>query len=663
MTENMKNSRNRKRMIALELALTILVPVFTYIFAKAMSFYEIFQMDKTFISIIVLVICLMWFINRRIREMKQTEDILTLTKAIKGWRIWIRIFVMLFFFSVLILLDEVMDLPHNLLGAMPSSINWVEVVIEIVIINCIGLYVFVKFYHSVTKCKQTEYALDKSEGKLNAMLQSIGDHISMMDKDLNIIWANDIAKEIFGNDIIGKKCYKVFHGKEKPCDDGNCLTIKAFRDGNVHEHDTQVIDKNGKILYFHCTANVALRDKNGNPTAVIEISRDITERMKGEDALHESEKFSMELIECMTDGFAILDAKGVHIDVNPALCKMTGFMREELIGVGPPHPYWSEDEFENIKEAFAKTIHGEFSDFELNFQRKNGERFPVIVSPSQIKDAKGNVISNFATIKDITEWKKAEAERERLLETLETKTKELEQIVYVFSHDLRSPLVNIQGFSKELEYAIEDLKALMRSEDVPRNIRMHFDSTTEDDISDSLGYIQSSIIKMDALLNGLLKLSRLGRNALEIKKLNMNLMIKTILDDFEFQIKENEVGVEISDLPSCLGDTTQMNLIFSNLISNALKYLDPKRAGIIKVSGYIEGYRSVYCIEDNGVGIAPEHHEKIFELFHQLYPDESAGDGLGLTIVKRILDRHFGKIWLESERGKGSKFFVSLPGA
>jgi len=123
----------------------------------------------------------------------------------------------------------------------------------------------------------------QSQEKLDAMISSIPDHISMMDKDLNIVWANDIAKKIFGDDLIGRKCYEAYHGRKEPCVPYPCLTLKAFKDGKVHEHDTDVIDKDGKKVYFHCTANVALRNEKGEPEAVIEISRDITDLVKAEE--------------------------------------------------------------------------------------------------------------------------------------------------------------------------------------------------------------------------------------------------------------------------------------------------------------------------------------------------------------------------------------------
>jgi PAS domain S-box-containing protein len=178
-----------------------------------------------------------------------------------------------------------------------------------------GIVAGIELIRDITEWRQAEEALRESEEKLSAMLLSIADHMSMMDKDLNIIWANDIAKKIFGDNIVGKKCYEAYHRRKEPCEPYPCLTLKAFQDGKVHEHETQVIDKDGNIIYFHCTANAALRDKEGTPTAVIEISRDITAHKKLEGQLLQAQK--MEAVGQLAGGIA-------H-DFNNILTAIIGF--------------------------------------------------------------------------------------------------------------------------------------------------------------------------------------------------------------------------------------------------------------------------------------------------------------------------------------------------
>lgn len=257
----------------------------------------------------------------------------------------------------------------------------------------------------------------------------------------------------------------------------------------------------------------------------------------------------------------------------------------------------------------------------------------------------------------------AMAEQQRLMAELADKNKELEQVVYVTSHDLRSPLVNIQGFSRELNYSIDELISLLRSEEMPAHVKEKFAFILEEDVPDSLKYILSSTAKMDSLLSGLLKLSRVGRTATTMGDIDMNELIAEINNAFEFHFKDAGVAFTVDNLPSCFGNNDELNQMFSNLVSNSLKYLDPKRPGKISITGRREKDKVTYCIEDNGIGIEKEHQKKIFEIFHRLNPDDSQGEGLGLTIVNKIVSRHNGKIWVESEPGKGSRFFISLPAA
>jgi signal transduction histidine kinase len=141
----------------------------------------------------------------------------------------------------------------------------------------------------------------------------------------------------------------------------------------------------------------------------------------------------------------------------------------------------------------------------------------------------------------------------------------------------------------------------------------------------------------------------------------MNELIASILQAQAFQAQEAGVTVEVEPLPNCLGDSTLINQVFSNLVDNACKYRSPKRPGRIRISAKPDGKQVVYRVQDNGIGITPEHQPKIFEIFHRLDPAHSPGEGLGLTIAQRILERHNGKLWVESQLGQGSSFFVALP--
>jgi signal transduction histidine kinase len=168
---------------------------------------------------------------------------------------------------------------------------------------------------------------------------------------------------------------------------------------------------------------------------------------------------------------------------------------------------------------------------------------------------------------------------------------------------------------------------------------------------------------MDSLLSGLLDVCRLNQAAVKIEPVDMDAMMAGVAASMGYQIEKADVKVDIEQLPHCLGDTSQINRVFTNLLTNALKFLPESRPGHIRIHGRNQGNQSIYCVEDNGIGIAPEHLEKIFEIFYQLEPENRQGEGIGLAIVKRIIDRHNGKVWAESKPGAGSKFFVAFPGA
>ena len=158
-----------------------------------------------------------------------------------------------------------------------------------------------------------------------------------------------------------------------------------------------------------------------------------------------------------------------------------------------------------------------------------------------------------------------------------------------------------------------------------------------------------------------MQVAKAGTMPITMQKLDMNALLADIAANYQFRLIESGGTLTIEPLPDCRGDADQITQVFSNLIGNAIKYREPKRPLQIHVHASAEEGKVTYCVEDNGKGIDAAHHDKIFDLFTRLDPEAAEGEGIGLTIVKRMVERHGGKIWVNSEVGKGSKFFVTLP--
>ena len=376
--------------------------------------------------------------------------------------------------------------------------------------------------------------------------------------------------------------------------------------------------------------------------------------------MRESEGRIKSILRAAPIGIGVV-ANRVILQVNRRMCEMVGYSEAELVGKDSRMIYESDDDYNHVgKVKYDQIKKKGTGTVETRFKRKDGKVIEVLISstPLDLNDLSAGITF---TALDITERKRIEQERERLNQKLLKKNKELEQIIYATSHDLRSPLVNIQGFSKELNYSVDELISDLSVNDIPKNIKKKISNILEQEIPESMKFIGDSITKMDLLLSGLLRLSRIGREEIHLERLDMTELISSVVNNFEFLIKEKNIRVEIERLPECMGDKSQINQVFSNLLDNAIKYLKNDISGVIEFSGFKKKDQIVYCVEDNGIGISGNDHEKIFGFFYQADPDKSLGEGLGLTIVNRIIERHNGKVWVESQAGKGSKFCVSLP--
>lgn len=381
-----------------------------------------------------------------------------------------------------------------------------------------------------------------------------------------------------------------------------------------------------------------------------------------EAALRDSEERIRAILQTAVEGIITIDERGIIESVNPAVEKLFGYDSNEMVGQNVrmlmPSPY--REEHDGYMDNYHRTGHAKIIGIgrEVVGQRKDGSVFPMDLSVGEVQLAGARMYTGI--VRDITPRKQVEEQLGEMARTLEEKNRELEAIVYVASHDLRSPLVNIQGFSKELARSCHRVRDLIAAQGEPR-AREELEQILEREVPEAIDFILAGVNKIDTLLAGLLRFSRLGRAALYIERVNMDELLANVLQSTEFQIKQARASIQLDPLPPCKGDVVQLTQVFSNLIDNALKYRDPNRPLRIEITGSQEKGRSLYSVKDNGIGIALEHQHRIFEIFHRLNPSASEGEGLGLTIAQRSMERQNGKLTLESVPGGGSTFFVSLP--
>lgn len=268
-----------------------------------------------------------------------------------------------------------------------------------------------------------------------------------------------------------------------------------------------------------------------------------------------------------------------------------------------------------------------------------------------------------SVVADVTERRRALREIQKLNQDLVDKNREMENFLYVTSHDLRSPLVNIQGFSQNLaEYfsVIKSEPALRAG--AGRGEAMV--SLLDEKIPVALDFIAQSVAKMDRLITALLRLSRLGRVPACPQKVDMNALMRQILSCFSYEAEKAGAELVCGDLPPCLADREDLNQLFSNVLENALKYRHPDRPPRVEITGRLEAGRAVYEVRDNGLGIDNSQTEKIWRLFYRVDPSASAaGDGVGLSLVKTLVAKNGGKAGVTSEPGEWSLFRLEFPAA
>jgi signal transduction histidine kinase len=247
---------------------------------------------------------------------------------------------------------------------------------------------------------------------------------------------------------------------------------------------------------------------------------------------------------------------------------------------------------------------------------------------------------------------------------LAQKNEENETFVYSVSHDLRSPLVNLQGFSQELTLVGKDIQDVLSDAAVPEAVQQRGLALLNGDMKGSIQFIQAGVVRLSHIIDALLQLSRVGRVEYHMQLVELNQVVARVVASMHSSIVERGATVTVADLPPVWGDPTATEQVFANLIGNALNYLDPRRPGVVHVGSTAAkpgGSGHTYFVQDNGLGIAELHRVKLFHAFQRLHPGAAKGEGMGLTFVRRIVERHGGTIWVESTVDVGSTFFVALP--
>ncbi|HEX5056247.1 MAG TPA: hybrid sensor histidine kinase/response regulator [Gammaproteobacteria bacterium] len=247
-------------------------------------------------------------------------------------------------------------------------------------------------------------------------------------------------------------------------------------------------------------------------------------------------------------------------------------------------------------------------------------------------------------------------------EILKENNRELESFAYIASHDLRAPLINIKGFASELKHAIDDLTPLLKkySDKMQPGERASVTGLLSKNIPQALGFIQSSADKMNTLISALLQYSRLGKRKLAYEKIDANELVRRCIETIQHQIRSSGARVIAEPLPEIIADRLSIEQVFSNLLDNSIKYLDPRRAGEIRIAAMEDKKGTIFSVTDNGVGIAEDDAQKVFEIFRR-GAVSAPGEGIGLANTRAIVRRHDGDVWFESVHGKGSTFFFNIP--
>ncbi|MDP3564915.1 MAG: PAS domain S-box protein, partial [Methanoregula sp.] len=385
-----------------------------------------------------------------------------------------------------------------------------------------------------------------------------------------------------------------------------------------------------------------IRTSSGEPEGRLILLQDVTEQRQVEEALRQSEEKYREFFTTSRDCVFITSISGEWIDFNDTAMEMFGYDNRQEFGQRPV-----QDLYDRVEERTRFTAliakEGYVREYPVRLKRKDGTGIDTLITAVPLRNPDGSPKAFVGSIRDITDRKRAEEQREILIRELSQKNTELDRFTYTVSHDLKSPLITIRGFLGLLEDDIKTADPVQVQKDIDR--------------------ISSAAEKMERLITTLLELSRSGRTVDAPVRIPFTELAREAAGLLATSLTQHRVMLVIPDnLPALSGDRQRLLQVMTNLLDNATKFMGDQKEPRIEVGVRDDTGTPVFFVRDNGLGIKIEHLPKVFGLFERFNPDVP-GTGIGLTTVKRIIEAHGGRIRAESEgEGKGTTMCFTLPG-
>ncbi len=522
---------------------------------------------------------------------------------------------------------------------------------------------FVGISRDITERKKAEEKLTESENKFRTIFENIGDIYYRADLKGNVTLANPAAVKIMGYDsieeVIGKNLAEDFYYYPEAW---KIFMEELKKHSEVKNLEVTLKRKDGTLVIVEVNSHF-VHDATGKPIEVEGIAHNITERKKAEKRLQESEEKLRVMFESITDGVIVTDLTGTVVEANDGAAHLVGYSnKEELIGRNA-FEFVSPKDRALAMNATKKTLEGGLVQerTEYTILTADGEEINTDSSAAVLYDSSGNPTGIINVVRDITERKKAEqelrerneqlkAQREELVEKateLELVSQAKSEFLASMSHELRTPLNAVIGFSE------------LMLDGIPGEIN--------DEQRGCVNDILDSGRRLLSLINDILDLSKVEAGKIELKLQNLDIadIISGVVQIIKPVLDKNRQEIEVSvmqGLPKVRGDKNRLEQILLNLLSNASKFTD--QGGRVRIH---VGRKDDYCqvaVIDTGIGIKKEDQEHVFEAFVQgetLSDRKKEGTGLGLTLTKRFVEATGGRIWMESEYGKGSTFIFTIP--